>query len=361
MKDAKKIIGLLVIIIVLISAFFYFFPKFKKVEDTDISKATRNTLSWIDGQKNNDGIYNYDLVCLNDDCTETEELSTNLHQYSFIFWARYKGYKNGDSSQLSELENDVNNFINLGEQEYSLQLNFWNCKLMEDIYNDKEISEEIKESIFNICTNSGTVMDNQAETDEKIASLIEKIESGEEITIEDKEYYVESFIFNAGSSSENSTLYNVSKEYNSTYFRLAVDYFKNALYGYEPGIESNSILGIASLDLYKITNSDYFLSFANYLYNNAKEIEDNTIDEYENPYVFSYLLFFSQELEEVSSENQEEFLTYQNKLKDTIISNGFDKKGYPSYKYDQGAFSSFPGSGYYSVKENAFIIGVLNN
>lgn len=199
-------------------------------------------------------------------------------------------------------------------------------------------------------------------TEESIPDLMIKIKEEEtfNISVEQQKKLQDSLKMSAGLSSEYSTLYNINK--NEIYLAESQRYFKNALYGFYSNIELNSILGIASLDLYNVTEEIYYLEFANYLYDNIKIEEEKIEDNEKNPYAFSYLLFFSQELEKINPDYEsKEFVSYQEKIRNIIVSNGFDKKGFPSYKYGQKAFLSFLNSDFYSVKENAFLAGVLNN
>lgn len=347
-KNRNFILGFLMVSLIALVLFLGL--PLKREEPKEVA-IVRSALTWMDSQKDEDGLYKTGYQCVDEKCAESKESFVVPREHSFVIWARYKHYKQTKKEeQLNALKNDLSNF--LIHTELPLQINFWNCRLVYEIFKDELMPEEVRRSSQNVCLSTKSVIPNyDFKTDEEISDLAKKITAQENFQLPN---LVEGFGMNAALASESIYLFKLTEK--DFYSLEAKRYFKNSLYGYSSSIYNDAILGIASLDLYKQTKEEYYFDLASYLYNNLKIEAYKMEDKEKNPYSFSYALFFVQEL----SQYQDLTVDKEN-LKDIVVNNGFDEKDYPAHTYGLGAFINFKGGDYYSVKENAFITGLLNN
>ena len=130
---------------------------------------------------------------------------------------------------------------------------------------------------------------------------------------------------------------------------LAKIYSERALYDYaviaNPNIKDNGMLGIAALDMYKLTKEVKYLDFAKYLFN--LKFETNDV----NPYNLIYQALLGNNLKVLTNDKQYDVVKI---LIDKIIEHGYEKR--------DNKENAFKGSGfYYYVSENSLIIGLLSN
>lgn len=381
-KFNKKIFIYIIIgvCILLITSFLYF-----KLRIVNVSPGNSNptstlqkphltniqiakiTLNWLNQQRDATGIYSLGCSCKDNRCINCKPLPSSWRETSFIIWGESKYYeKTKDQEVLKNINKDFDAL-----EGKVLQINNWHCKLLYDVWHNS-IDKAIKNKAFNLCKRAGyegRKEDSISETDVNNIILTDMKKTMSKTTFEiSKEFnqkdLKENFQRNASMVSENVIISMwdglIEKDTTRESIKKAgIEMFKNALYGYElrkkekPSIIDNSLLGIASLDLYKATNQQDYLNFALYLYQENKILEATSSSSYE--YIYS-ALFTSEVINAVHYKKYE--FDYSNVLT-KIVNRGFDYPGYESHLTDIGAISDLHKN--YITKENGLAIGLLSN
>ncbi len=360
----------ILLVFLIIGSYWLFFAEREK----DLAELT---LSWLDSQKNNEGIYRASYSS-----RMVGEEDENIFYYSRIFpsilWGKLKYYeKNSDYEGIIELEKELDLAINTPTQN-----NQWNCKLMEDFWKSDILSQEQKDKAKLYCRNSGgegfidEEMHNvSAIGSEKVESFILKnidnIIDGRPLSF-DKFYDADSlrveFRKITAYTSNDVARCLLEKEDNEENEEIIDIFKKGAFYGYylalqgysvvEKTIENNSLLGIVSLDLYRITNEEKHLNLALHLFNENKELE---LQDISHNYDYIYFGLFAEDIFKVTGE--EVYKEERERIRDKIIENQFI---YPFsviddliFDSERGAFRSGTGS-FYLTKENALMLGLLS-
>lgn len=342
-------------------------PQVKVIQEFDFStrlSIAKLALNWIDTQKDTKGIYSLGCACVDADCNQCQNLPNSWREMPFMIWGRVKYYEQTkDQEALNKILEDFNTLSTK-----ILQLNRWNCKLMYDIWQNSGISQEIKNKALALCEKGGyegsqedSIEDQNIE--DLISETIKNIVNKQSINIDkryDKKILEENFYRNASCTSENAIISNWNELIKDDKIRLGIKksgltLFRNALFGYSlkevPSVYDNSILGVASLDYYKITNQKDYLDFALYLYEKNKTISMDKIFSYD----YAYDAFFTRELKNLIT--KEEYDENYKKIVFNIINNGFDYKGYNAEFKNKGAFHNSYKT--YLTKENGLIVGLI--
>lgn len=378
-KNRLILIIIFVFLIFLIISGYWFFREKSRVKIDEIVEKEKDiaklTLSWLNNQKNNEGIYRVNYVCVK---REDPFYSTRI--FPSVLWGKFKYYeKNLDYDGISRVMEELNLAINTPTQN-----NQWNCKLMEDLWKSNILSEEQKEKAKNYCRNSGaegfgdSEMHNVAtlnfdELKISIETNINNIISGRPLT------FIETYNFNSLSNefrkvtdyvSNDVVSYLLWKEENreneeiiNSFKRHAFDNYYLSLQGYsvvEKSIEHNSLLGIASLNMYRMTNEKKYHDIALHLFNENKKIELQSTG-----YDYVYFALFANQFFKITGE--ELYRTEREKIVNQIIENQFirpickDFEGMDGFvlNLEKGGFRSSIGDSYF-IKENALMLGLLS-
>jgi len=334
------------------------------------------TLSWLNSQKNEEGIYRISYSCLKD---EDENVIYSSRIFPSVLWGKLKYYeKNSDYEGISELEKELDLAINTPTQN-----NQWNCKLMKDFWESNILSQEQKEKAKVYCRDtggegySGSDMYNVAEIDSNelknsILKNIDNIVNGLPVSFD--EFYEASHLINdfekvTAYVSNASARYLLEKEENESNEELINNLRKSALQNYylalqgysviDKNIKDNSLLGIASLDLHRMTNEQKYLDMALYLFDENEKLENNKIN-----YNYDYVYFglFAKDLFDMTGNK-----LYKEKLKsikNKIIEDQFIHpicKDVDNFILDteKGGFRSGVGN-FYLIGENSLMLGLLS-
>lgn len=380
-KNPRFLYTILIILVILVlavgglSIFLKNNSKKTSVNKTVTTKQTttqiaKKALDWLDTQRDNRGVYSFSCKCDNSLCTKCTISGYSQREGSFMVWGRYKYYeKTNDSRQLEEINQELNTLSKL-----PLQFQDWNCRNLLDLWESKVLNDETKKVVADVCQNDGRAgsfyfgnstsdQDNKVLTD--IPVNIEKIINKQPLEIDsvyDKNSLKEGFEQNAFFTSEdvakNIVLANridnvkVLKEKPEKSFKFALygyDILKNSLNSYQ-----NSILGIASLDMYKATNQKMYLNLAIFLEKQNEALNSQKIDT--NSSIYSIL--FLERLNE--NTNNKQYLTKSQEMTTILINEMFDDFGYSGYRSGLGGFID-PKKDFFSTKQNGLIIGVILN
>ena len=124
------------------------------------SKISKKTLDWLDNQKDERGFYYSSIGCSSDfKCNNPELAGTSGHEGMPVLWARFKYYQQTkDLNELEKLKIDINNYVK-GVETMEVQNDFWNCKLMYELWSSDVFDNDTKENIDKLCWTS-TYLDN---------------------------------------------------------------------------------------------------------------------------------------------------------------------------------------------------------
>lgn len=349
-------------------------------EELDEKEIARLTFNWLNNQKNEEG-YLVGYNCLKD--TDAVAIYSS-RIFPSVLWGKLNYCeKSQDNQCFLELEKDLDLALNIPTQN-----NQWNCKLMKDFWESSFLSEEQKEKAKLYCRETGgegysspemydvsTI--NSSELKSVILKNITNIINGSSVSFE-KFYFNDvnssTYDFEKASvyASNDAIRYFLEKEENGDNQEILDNLFNSSLANYflalqgysvlDETTKNNSLLGIASLDLYRLTTEQEFFDIALYLFAQNERIED---DKFFYNYDNVYFAFFTKNLFEVTVDD-----FYQEKLdliKDKIIAQQFvhpiceDFEGADNFipnEFEAGFKSGI--SNTYFVGENYLILGLLN-
>lgn len=336
------------------------FSKTAKTNTPEIN--TKDTASkiidWLNTNRTNEGLYPFGCPCAGDQnqCQFCKMSIPSQREGPFIVWGRYKFYKAfGGEDNLTKINQELTTLAKL-----PLQFDDWNCRILLDLYQDPKLSAETKQKVAATCANDGrTSVDLRFIKDFKeylvdhgdIAVNVEQIMSGKVIKVDenlyDKNLLKYNFKKDVFQSSENIAKITIlGKEKNKVEPKINFQY---ALMGYSllnaegSSVYSNSILGIASLDMYKYYKDAVYFNLAQYLYQQNEKLTAKTTF----PDVV-YQTLFLQNLAKESGQNK-----YSNEVKSKItvlVKNLFNANA-KAMVTDQVV----------SSKQNALLLGIILN
>ena len=328
-------------------------PEQTKIKSSNLEIA-KETVNWLNTQKNENIEYDIGCECADESCSSCKEYIYSPRLFSFVLWGKFKyAEKTGDYQNIID---EIKLFQpNL---EHGLQYGSWNCKLLYDVWKSDKLSEDVKDQVKNICTMSqyefGEELILTDNIDKKLLDNVEKIKNNQSIATENDDIFIENFYKNAFLVSEMVTrvfwkpeIKAINSENNYTETDLAKICFDKVLAGYnlneKKGLKEDALLGIASIDMYRLTKNNDYLDFAKYLFNLKREVVNNT-------YALAYKALFIRELGIITQDK-----SYDQELKSVVD----EIKNSPVGKESQlGAFKS--SNGYY-VTENSLIVGLLSS
>lgn len=304
-------------------------------------------INWLDKQKSPDGRYYFSSF-------NTKSNSPNVDNRlgSAIVWARYKELKkNKTTDQINKINTDLDVYLNKSLVP-AIQNNFWNCKLMYEMWNSKEFNESTKAKIKQLCNDSDYYPVNENTQVNNLEDYLSKVmksqslRTGENDTSHFNEY-----------SSAVSDLLVLSKwdnrpdlvDLSKKYFKSAVDlYLANKIQ-----LQSTSILlGTAAMDLYKETKNTVYLDFAKKIFDVNNSTDCNLLSSC----VVS--IFLAKDLSTATKEQL--YNDFIKNTQDRWLSNYYDFKGENGFVSGQGAFYIKSNIINYPVRENALMAGLLS-
>lgn len=363
------IVGGVVLVVILLGVIFGL-PSLKKNIKTNINTNTgidggtvsesrylgiaKSVDSWIKLQKNNDGVYSLGCECVDVKCQACKPPYYIDRIFPFILWGRYKYAE--VNSDYKEVIEDIDKFhSNLRNV---LQYGSWNCKLVYEAWKNNNFSNKTKDQIKDICKMSQYEFDDDIvwseDMDNILSSDMTKIEKSQIISNEGKKIPDD---INKHSSlvSEMVTrlqwgadLPKIKKDEKLTEVELAKIYFERTLINFSnktnKTIKDIAMVGIASVDMYRLTKNKEFLDFATYVFKLTPQVNNR------NSYDLVYHAWLAKELAEITKDNSYD-LAKKNIMDMTI-----------KYSFEGVSVNgAFRGAGiYYFVTENSLISGILS-
>ena len=324
------------------------------VSDLEI---TQKTLDWIDLQKNENGIYSIGCECVSQNCEKCADKIYIPRNTPFVLWSKFK------YAQKIGNYDDFIKEVNLSQEsikEHSLQYYGWNCKLLYEPWQTDKLRQITKTQINNFCIKSEYEFEDglklPLDLDQTLLISVDKIMNNQSLSKINSVFDLkESFYNNAFLVSEivirklwEETQAVLYSESNLSESDLAKIYFNKALVGYSMKenleIKDSAILGIASVDMYRLTKDEKYLKFAEYLLNLKLELGEDI------PYSLIYKALLAQDLT-IITQNQS-YNVIREKAISGIVGNNEESE------YQKGAFKA-PSDAYY-LKENSLIVGLLS-
>ena len=369
----NKILIVLVLIILVLGASGYFLYQYY-LGRVDKLKVAKLTLSWLDKQKDNRGSY-----VLSKDCNITnintckDPLPSNRDGLSVI-WGRfvYAGSKNG-ASELEAVKKDLSTYADKNKIPVIMN-NFWNCKLMYDLWQSSLLSPQDKTYAFNICFDSyddpsGISLNYLATTvgtAEAFNTLKESAKAKMKAIRNNSNF--NNYIYNDLFKEEETILWYpyISSDHAARYMWKKLDLdLKWAYFQFDAFLEyfiknerellhsDKLALGINAVDLYKINNDREYLDFADYILNRYI----NSLNK-DDIYAYTTVGFLANELFEVTKNVY--YLKLREQALKIAIKNDFDYSGYSPLKGDGGFYKKYTDIFVKSTRYNGLMVGLLS-
>jgi hypothetical protein len=343
------------------------------------SEVAEKVLSWLEEQRDSRGIYIYGYRCpLKGECGQQE--ADNRAGLSAI-WGRFQYYQvSKEASDLAIINKDINLYSNQ-EVVGAIQNDFWNCKLMYEMWQSSLFSGEQKAKIAKICERGSYDLMELGQIDQQIAqggwkeidykNLIGQRPAGttQFQSLSDKgkkliEYsaYASDFIAQYFWKKEEKDLTRAK-----LFFSKGV-----VLWNQTPQssyIKGRCVLGTAALDLYEATGKADYLDFADSLFQKEKIKElclasSEKLTSYFHDSLFEQAtcgLFVNQLAGLAQGEDKGQAKT---NLRNNLLPRLFSSPEYQDASEGRGAFfSKIEGptetSLYRPVRENGLLVGFL--
>jgi len=320
-------------------------------------EIAKKTLDWIDLQKNKDGIYSVGCECIDEFCQQCKESMYVPRITPFVLWSKFKYAQNNGNY------NDFIKEVNLSQEsikEHSLQYYEWNCKLLYETWQSDKLPQTTKDQIKNFCIKSEYEFEDglklSPDLDQTLLTNIDKIKNNQSLSKINSVFDLKEFFYNNAFLVSEMVTRKLWKETQAVLYSesnlsesdLAKIYFNKALVGYSMKenleIKDSAILGISSVDMYRLTKDEKYLNFAEYLLNLKLELGEDV------PYSLIYKALLAQNLSTIT-QNQSYKSIAEASLSDMVK---YNKEN----KYQKGAFKA-PSNAYY-LRENSLIVGLLS-
>jgi len=328
-------------------------------------------LDWLEGQKDERGIYNIFLL-FDTAGSKYRPVSSGTSGHIGIapIWGRFKHYQaTGDQNDLRILAIDLDTYTDRSKIN-SIQNDFWNCKLMLELWQSGSFSADQKEKIKDICWQSAyyyhpdlSLVTSKKLIDGRLRNVVEtEIKDLELERVIDKSISFEAslskdddnfWFYYAPYSSDFVARYFWERDENDLkrakfYFNKAVQIFvqKEELFG----DKEICLLGIAAADLFNATQKRNYLDFSRFLF-------EKVIPKSKLP----VCALFTQELFDITGDLQ--YQEAASKVVEILINRAFDFSQYGGYHVGDGGFRDIEGTGEVSscksIRENGLMVGLL--
>lgn len=147
-------------------------------------EIAKTVLDWMESNRDDKGRYPSQVVC----GSSEDEVCKRIEGYQSgpaVIWARYSHYEVGqDPVDLTKVERDLDVYLD-EDIIPTIQIDFWNCRLMQDIYFSDKSTDSVKQKALQLCERSvyNPVLINEFkqdyEEDEGFVDYLEQIKLGE--------------------------------------------------------------------------------------------------------------------------------------------------------------------------------------
>lgn len=341
------------------------------------ANIAKQTLDWLNEQRDSRDVYIYGYYCSTEKgCNK--QIADNRAGLAAI-WGRFKHYQTTkDKNDLSIIDKDIDLYSNeniVG----SIQNNFWNCKLMYEMWQSNLFSEPQKEKIEKICERSSYLPSELMEINKQIEEG--KIEETDfKKLIYERPFATTNFQNYSSKGAKLIKYSSFTSDFIAKYLwkKDEKDLIRARLY-FDKGINlwsqesqgsylaGKCVLGIAALDLYEATGTTDYLDFANLFFEKEK-IKDICLASPEEGANYCYNSLFEQTTcgifvnKLASLSEKEELQELKENLITNLINNLFNYPEYKDGKEGKGSFYSISsGKEIFlkSTRENGLAVGLL--
>ncbi|HUV46986.1 MAG TPA: hypothetical protein VMW29_02520 [Candidatus Bathyarchaeia archaeon] len=341
------------------------------ISDEQKLDIAAKVLSWLDDQRDSRGVYIYGYRCvLEGDCGK-QELSNQAGLTAI--WGRFKYYEKAQSpSDLIIINKDLGLYSDeniVG----AIQNNFWNCKLMYEMWQSNLFSQPQKDKIKKICDRGSYYSPEGLNSFDKVdfkTLLQQKPESTN--SFQGLSSQGMKLVEYAAFASDFASKYAWEKDNDD--LDKARLYFNGGvkLWSQEPKgsyVEGRCVLGVAALDLYEVTKEQDYLDFSQDFLEKEKISELATTSTAGTVTYFHNSLFeqatcglFLKKLAVLAAD--EKYRETNNTLLGNLLSRLFTIPEYKNGTEGKGAFSTkteLSGQTLIerSVRENGLMVGLL--
>ncbi|HUS60170.1 MAG TPA: hypothetical protein VMX76_02190 [Nevskiaceae bacterium] len=335
-------------------------------------RIARQVLDWLDNQRDAREVYIFGNLCqISGQCETTGE---DNRAGLAALWGRFRYYQvTQEKKDRGILTDDLDIYTNPAKIPV-IQNDFWNCKLMYQMWQSDLLSDWQKEKVEKICW-YGVYPPGEPK---EVATPDLKIVIDDRPKLLKNPPRLSAFgggiVEKAAFSADFSARYLWRKDEKE--LEKAIGFFNQAvsLYAQETSSDYLSgkwVLGIAALDLYRVTEETKYLDFAIALLEKEALEEICIIGDPSPTYCQESLseratanLFLRQLFE---TTGKARYKNLASELTKKTIETAFDAQGYEGFFVGDGSFNSF-GRGasiekvnvYKPIRDNGLIVGILS-
>ncbi|MDH7476581.1 MAG: hypothetical protein QHH09_03935 [Microgenomates group bacterium] len=320
------------------------------------SQVIEKVLAWMNSMKDQNNLYFANIQCNSE--KQCSNPVTDKQLGIIAMWAHYIFYKKSNKAEeLAVVKNHIASYAN---EVY--QPDFWHCRFLYEIASEPSWSQNEKNQLKKICDDS----------------LYYKYHNAVKNALNNLEFNSNYFI-NAMKTTNKTILYTEIGPLNeqealmfSTYasdfiakYRwtnipqhlfVAKNYFDAALSYYLSHKSDNNVylpyLGLAALDIYKVTSNENYLNFAKFI---AEQVANMNIDNLSTKISLSYLK------RELFINTKDKIYLNWSSTKTDLLDNYFDFLNYKGYRLNKESFHNRGFTTYnYDVRQNALIVGLFS-
>jgi len=290
----------------------------------DYTPIAERIFSWLSNSHDPQGLYFSLINCKDGNCTN---MGSSNNSGIAAVWSRFRHYKaTRNQEDLALIESDLNTYLDEQIAE-TVQTNIWGCKMLYEL-NTSDLPEiaKLKDKISQLCQRvlllnvERDEIDQQLEVGRSMRPDFTPLSSGGRISTFLKANSEErvNYAFLASDYANRYLWFNDQADLNRAegYFSKAaslVNYMdKEDTLGFLP------VLGVAAIDLYRITNENGYLNQATLI---ADQLSASNQCSALNDCVYQAVFVDSL----IASVNLPKYHEYQQKILDFIIKEGYDE------------------------------------
>ena len=345
-------------------------------EEKKYLEIAASTLDWLNQQKDDRGVYFFaQLYQSSEKKYENLPSGESGHYGLTTIWGRFKYFQaTNDKKIFNLLKNDLNTYTDKNKVKY-IQNDFWNCKLMYELWQSNLFSNKEKKLIENICWQRSSYL-----YPEELLQAIDgktSLNKKEFVDLDLEKAITKQLIFDKPLNQDEINLIFNFFPYPSDFafrylwkkdekdLKIARYYFYQLIHLFTEkeeeikkhnaeGLKNFCLLGIDSLDLYKATNKKSYLKFALFLGEKILKEEKTKL----KPPVCA---FFANQL--FKTTGKKEFEEIKKNLLDSLINQVLDLPSFPGNLTGKGGFlldeRGNPGA-IKVIRENGLLVGLLS-
>jgi hypothetical protein len=317
-------------------------------------EISKEVLLKLDKTRTENGAYSFGIFCTVGGVCASNTVDNRVGVQAL--WAQALFYSTVHDPQAESLiDKDIEVYLN-PDKVRVIQNDLWNCKLMYSLIQKGAFSQQQKDGFLRICKRGSWLGEEEEQFRQKATEgQISQINLDE--VMDGKKYQPEplkdNFYMYAAAASDAVYEYMLTQD--QTKYNYAISYFNRAIETYT--VQSNlsqidiATLGIASVDMYRLTKNDIYLEFSKFLY----RAHPGSCSQLQSC-VLSASWF-----NEMYKENNDAFYKQMRNLYlHQLINRFFDKQGYLGLRNNYGMFyTSGKGDYQYPTLYNGLLAGLL--